>query len=189
MFFERLLRRLILPLRARRFRKSNEYKSIKDELDKLILSNPSYQIFDYYMDEECYEAHDVMCDSMPSSMLSDLLSDMDKPFGETLLAYIDKKGITDVEAYKRSNVSRKVFSKIKCNKYYQPSKVTAVSFAIGLRLDIDETEHLLRTAGLCLSDSNTFDIIIEYFIVTGNYKSIHDVNDVLYQYDQVLLGC
>ena len=66
MFFERLLRRLILPLRARRFRKSNEYKSIKDEIDKLILSNPSYQIFDYYMDEECYEAHDVMCDYMPS---------------------------------------------------------------------------------------------------------------------------
>ena len=114
---------------------------------------------------------------------------MDKGFSETLFHYIDQKDMSDVEAYKRSNVSRKLFSKIKCNKNYKPSKITAVSFAIGLRLDIDETEHLLNTAGISLSRADVFDVIIGYFIVTGNYESIHDVNEVLYKYDQSLLGC
>lgn len=130
------------------------------------------------------------CDcSLSEQDLLSMLREMDKSFSDTLLDYIDKKGITDVEAYKRSNVSRKVFSKIRCEGQYKPSKVTAVSFAIGLRLNLDETEHLLSTAGMCLSRSSKFDVIIEYFIRTGNYNNIHDVNEVLYQYDQVLLGC
>jgi hypothetical protein len=85
-------------------------------------------------------------------------------------------------------VDKKTFSKIKCNKNYKPSKLTAVSFAIGLRLNYDETCHLLETAGLALSRSNRFDVIIEYFVRTGNYKTIHDVNETLYQFDQLLLG-
>ncbi len=103
--------------------------------------------------------------------------------------FIDQKGLTDVECYKRANVDKKTFSKIKCNKDYKPSKVTAVSFAIALRLSLEETAHLLRTVGMSLSRSNKFDIIIEYFLTTGNYKSIQDVNETLYQFDQILLGC
>lgn len=129
------------------------------------------------------------CCSMESSSLDDYFDNLDKGFSDTLFDYIDKKGMTDVEAYKRSNVSRKVFSKIKCTKNYTPSKITAVSFAIGLHLDLEETEHLLSTAGMCLSRSSKFDVIIEYFVKTGKYKDIHEVNEVLYQYDQVLLGC
>ena len=117
-----------------------------------------------------------------------IFGDMDKVFSETLFDYIDKKGYTDVEAYKKSNVSRKTFSKIKCDPDYKPSKITAVSFAIGLHLNLRETEHLLATAGLCLSRSNKFDVIIEYFITTGNYETIFDVNEVLYKLDQTLLG-
>ena len=120
--------------------------------------------------------------------LEDMLGNMGRSFADTLFYYIDKKEISDVEAYKRSNVGKKTFSKIKCNKDYNPSKITAVSFAIGLRLNIEETRHLLSTAGMCLSNSNKFDVIIEYFIVTGNYKTVHDVNEVLYQFDQSLLG-
>ena len=118
----------------------------------------------------------------------DIFSNMDKGFADTLFYYIDKKGITDVEAYKRSNVGKKTFSKIKCNKNYNPSKITAVSFAIGLRLNIEETKHLLSTAGLCLSRASKFDVIIEYFIMSGKYETIFDVNEVLYQFDQSLLG-
>ena len=128
----------------------------------------------------------ILCDAID---LPDMLKDMDKGFSDTLFDYIDKKELTDVEAYKRANVSRKVFSKIKCDANYKPIKITAVSFAIGLHLDMEETKHLLSTAGICLSRANKFDVIIEYFIITGAYKSIHDVNEVLYQYDQVLLGC
>ena len=123
-----------------------------------------------------------------SRRLNDMLKNMDKSFGETLLDYIDKKGVSDVEAYKRSNVSRKTFSKIKCNPSHKPSKQTAVSFAIGLHLNIDEATHLLSTAGIALSHAEKFDVIIEYFILTGKYETIHDVNAVLYQFDQLLLG-
>ena len=123
-----------------------------------------------------------------AASLDSMLRAMDKGFAETLFQYIDKKGITDVQAYKRSNVGKKTFSKIKCNKNYRPSKETAVSFAIGLHLDIDETNHLLSTAGMCLSRASKFDVIIEYFILTGKYETIFDVNEVLYQFDQPLLG-
>ena len=117
-----------------------------------------------------------------------MLKEMDKGFADTLFYYIDKRNMTDVEAYKRSNVSKKTFSKIKCNSEYRPSKETAVSFAIGLHLSLDETKHLLSTAGMCLSHSNKFDVVIEYFIITGRYETIFDVNEVLYQFDLPLLG-
>ena len=123
-----------------------------------------------------------------SRKLDEMLKELDKGFAETLFEYIDKKGFTDVDAYKRANVSRKTFSKIKCDGQYRPSKITAVSFAVGLHLDLDETKHLLSTAGWALSRSEKFDVIIEYFIVSGKYDTIHDVNEVLYQFDQVLLG-
>ena len=120
--------------------------------------------------------------------LESMLDRMDEGFAKTLFEYIDMKGLSDVEAYKRSNVGKKTFSKIKCSSDYHPSKITAVSFAIGLRLNLKETRRLLATAGMCLSRSNKFDVIIEYFITSGNYKSIFDVNEVLYQFDQPLLG-
>ncbi|MBQ8248402.1 MAG: macro domain-containing protein [Clostridia bacterium] len=123
-----------------------------------------------------------------SANLEEMLRKMDKGFAETLFDYIDAKGFTDVECYKRANVDKKTFSKIKCNKNYKPSKVTAVSFAIALHLNLAETNHLLNTVGMSLSHSNKFDVIIEYFIVSGNYETIFDVNETLYQFDQVTLG-
>ncbi|MBR2971502.1 MAG: hypothetical protein IKC61_01065 [Clostridia bacterium] len=136
----------------------------------------------------CEMAAPVRPRSCAPKSLRGIFDDMDKGFAETLFYYIDKKGITDVEAYKLSNVDKKTFSKIKCNTNYRPSKITAVSFAIGLHLSIRETNHLLRTAGMCLSRSNKFDVIIEYFITSGDYKTIFDVNDVLYEFDQSTLG-
>lgn len=120
--------------------------------------------------------------------LEEMLEEMDVGFAELLFRLIDEKGMTDVECYKRANVDKKTFSKIKCNKNYKPSKVTAVSFAIALRLSLEETNRLLGTVGMTLSRSNKFDVIITYFVTTGNYKDIFDVNEVLYQFDQVTLG-
>lgn len=128
------------------------------------------------------------CAMAPQQSLDDMIKNMDKGFADTLFYYIDKKGMSDVECYKRSNVDKKTFSKIKCNKDYKPSKKTAVSFAIGLCLSLEETNHLLSTVGFCLSNSDIFDVIIQYFVSTGNYESIFDVNEVLYQFDQVTLG-
>lgn len=128
--------------------------------------------------------------SMPhaATSLEDMLKNLDCGFAEMLFRFIDEKGLSDVECYKRANVDKKTFSKIKCNKDYKPSKVTAVSFAIALRLNIDETNRLLNTVGMSLSRSSKFDVIIEYFITTGNYESIFDVNEVLYKLDQITLG-
>ena len=120
--------------------------------------------------------------------VDELVIKLDRSFADELFYWIDQKGLTDVECYKRSNVDKKTFSKIKCQKHYRPSKVTAVSFAIGLHLSIDEAERLLSTAGLCLSPSITFDVIIRYFLTTGRYDTIHDVNEALYQFDQITLG-
>lgn len=132
----------------------------------------------------------MMCQCAPigAKTLEDMLREMGRGFAETLFSYIDQKGMTDVECYKRANVDKKTFSKIKCNKNYKPSKITALSFAIALRLNLEETTHLLNTIGMSLSRSSKFDVIIEYFITTGNYKNIFDVNETLYQFDQVTLG-
>ncbi len=123
----------------------------------------------------------------PAESLEEWLKQQDDSFAVTLLKLIDKKGMTDVECYKRANVSRKTFSKINTQKGYRPSKQTVLAFAVGLRLSLDETQTLLRSAGFSLSPS-TADRIVEYFIRCGNYD-IFEINAALYQYDQVLLGC
>ena len=108
--------------------------------------------------------------------------------GETLFDYIDAKGMDDVDCYKRANIDRKTFSKIKCSKTYKPSKVTVLSFAIALRLNLEETDHLLNTVGMSLSHSSKFDIIVEYFIRNEKYD-INEINETLFMFDQLLLGC
>ncbi|MDO4483283.1 MAG: macro domain-containing protein [Clostridia bacterium] len=120
--------------------------------------------------------------------LTEYLKSMDQPFAVKLFRWIDDRGMTDVECYKKANVDKKTFSKIKCNPQgYKPSKQTALGFAIALKLDIDETQDLLASAGLTLSDSSTFDKIIRFFIERKNYN-IFKINEALFEFDQVPLG-
>lgn len=119
--------------------------------------------------------------------LARLLKKMDEGFSETLLKLIDKSGEKDSDVYKRANVDRKLFSKIRNNPHYKPSKATAVAFAIALELDLEETRDFIGRAGYALSHSSEFDIIIEYFITHGRYD-IYEINLTLFEFDQSLLG-
>ena len=142
-------------------------------------------------DKECFDLCEniIAAEARPleKRSLDDVVSQLSQTWQENLFRLIDEKGYTDTEVYKRANVDRKLFSKIRSNAAYQPKKITAVAFALALKLDTDETKDFLGRAGYAFSPSSKFDLIIEYFIGQEVYD-IYTINLALFAHDQPLIG-
>ena len=133
------------------------------------------------------ETHVFRADAPAVAAFEDIVGNLDEPFSSALLRLIDATGRKDSEIYHRANIDRRLFSKIRSNTDYTPSKPTVIAFAVALELNLDQTEDLLERAGFALSRSRKFDVIVEFFIKNRKYD-IFQINEVLFSYDQPLLG-
>lgn len=123
----------------------------------------------------------------PAPSLDDYLNQIDEGFRDMLLRKIDERHMTDAECYKRANIDRKLFNKIKNQADYRPGKSTVVALAVALRLPLEEIREMLMKAGFSFTHSSKFDLIVEYYITRGNYD-IFEINQALFAFDQKLLG-
>ena len=165
-----------------------------DDIDHLALKEEHF-LRGSYRDWARYKKSDTLGSNLPCLSLDepddidleDFLKQIDAGFTQTLLKLIDNTGKKDSDIYKKANISKQHFSKIRSNPNYKPTKPTAIALALALELDVDETCDLIGRAGYALTNSSKFDLIIRYFIEHRNYNVV-EINIALYKFDQPLLG-
>ena len=117
----------------------------------------------------------------------DLKAELGPTFSQVLFKYIRQKSISETECYKRSNIDRRLFSKIRSDKNYQPNKATVLALIFGLKLTRDEANHLMKVSGYSLSSSIKRDLVLIYLLRQQVYD-INVVNEVLHSLNLKTLG-
>ncbi len=162
-------------------------KQISQYIEEFYVEARKIQVEQMMLQEQTYDSLDYKKLEIKSQRnLSDVLLNKEETFSEMLLRLIDQKNKSDVAVYKAANVDRKLFSKIRSNTNYQPSKNTAIALAIALNLNLDESQDLLLSAGYALSLSSRFDLIIRFFIENSNFD-MFEINETLHYFDEALL--
>ncbi|MBQ9210119.1 MAG: macro domain-containing protein [Clostridia bacterium] len=157
----------------------------KKELERIQEDSEEYLPDALYMSEPKMSVPPLPI--MDGKSLDEVLEDAGESFQQRLFELIDESGMDDISVYKKANIDRKVFSRIRCKEDYKPKKKTAVAFAIALQLDLPTMLDLLSRAEIAFSPSNKFDLIITYFVTNGIYD-IYEINAALFKYGQPILG-
>ena len=174
----------------------NLKRDIQSFIDAHFEAQPSVftsfmgSIFDKISSKSTKDVSDVSQEALGrfnQSKLNKLLENKKPTFSETLLCFIDKRGLKDSTVYNKAGISRQLFSKIRIHSNYKPTKATVLLFALALELDLDDTKELLASAGFTLSHSVKQDLILEFLIDNG-FHNVNFVNEVLYEFGEPTLG-
>lgn len=155
---------------------------------KKILKEVEIYIADNFEKENlaapmCYEMPQIINEVRKTRSLNDVINHLNDTFSQTVFNYIKNKNLDEVDVYNNAHIDRRLFSKIRSNNDFKPSKKTAISLCFGLKLNLDEALDLLEKAGYILSHSSKFDLIVEYFLIKKVYDLII-LNQVLIEYNE-----
>ncbi len=171
-------------------KKSPLAKECCAECETVSASPCAAPVIHFYPADAMPLSHSVLSNEAVGALpdeLENALNARDESFSEMLIRLIDERGLKDSECYRKANIDKKLFSKIRCNPNYRPKKSTVLAFAIALKLSVEEADEMLMKAGFAFNPSDKFDIIVKFYIENGIYD-IFTVNETLFKYDQILLG-